>query len=61
MAEKSNYVYVVARDKRRVSHNNHPTHTAACEEAELWQRVKANWDPSTKVEILKTDEPHTIR
>lgn len=55
------FVYVVTRDKRRVSGANHRTHESAAAEAELWLRVKANWDPSTKVEVLKTDDPQAIR
>lgn len=54
-------VYVVTRDSRRVSFANHRTHESAASEAELWLRVKANWDPSTKVEIRRTDDPQAIR
>lgn len=55
------FVYVVTRDQRRVSSTNHRTHESASSEAQLWLRVKANWDPSTKVEIRKTDDPQSIR
>lgn len=61
------FVYVVTRDGRRVSHTNHPTKEEALEESAYWTRVihkdlggyKA--DPKSIIRIVRTDKPKRIR
>ena len=54
-------VYVVTRDKRRTSEWNFTTEAAAKQEAQYWIGICKNYDPSSKVAIVKTDKPRKIR
>lgn len=61
------YVYVVTRDGRRVSHTNHLTKDDALEESAYWTRVihkdlggyKA--DPKSIIRIVRTNKPKKIK
>ena len=62
------YVYVVTRDGRRVSHTNHESKESAIEESKFWTRAihmdlgggrKA--DPRSVVKIVRTDKPNRIK
>ena len=61
------YVFVVTRDGRRVSHTNHATKDSALEESAYWTRVihkdlggyKA--DPKSIIRIVRTNTPKKIK
>lgn len=62
------FVYVVTRDGRRVSHKNHPTKDDALRESAYWTKVihtilsngqKA--DPKSVIRIVRTDKPKKIK
>ena len=62
------FVYVVTRDGRRVTHTNHPTKDDALKESAYWTKVihtvlsngqKA--DPRSVIRIVRTDKPNRIR
>ena len=61
------YVYVVTRDGRRVSHTNHLTKDDALKESAYWTRVihkdlggyKA--DPKSVIRIVRTNKPKKIK
>lgn len=62
------YVYVVTRDGRRVSHTNHKTRDEALKESAYWTKVihtvlrngqKA--DPKSIIRIVRTNKPKKIK
>jgi len=61
------YVYVVTRDGRRVSHTNHATKDGALRESAYWTKLihtdlggyKA--DPKSIIRIVHTDKPKRIK
>jgi len=57
------YVYVVARNGRRVEPNNYTSKESASNRFRTLLSQVREWDPKTKnnIEILKTNEPHLIR
>ena len=59
--EKQQEVYVVTRDRRRTSEWNFTTEADAKLEAQYWIGICKNYDPSSKVSIVKTDKPRKIR
>ena len=54
-------VYVVTRDKRRTSDWNFSTEHEAKTEAHYWIKICREYDPKSKVSIVKTDKPKKIR
>ena len=54
-------VYVVTRDRRRTSEWNFTTEADAKQEAQYWIGICRNYDPSSKVSIVKTNKPRKIR
>lgn len=59
--EKQQEVYVVTRDRRRTSDWNFTNESEAKQEAQYWIGICKNYDPSSKVSIVKTDKPRKIR
>jgi len=62
------YVYVVTRDGRRVSHTNHETRELAIAESAYWTRVihtdlggGRKVDPESVVRVVRTDRPNRIK
>lgn len=62
------FVYVVTRDGRRVSHKNHETRDSALKESAYWTKfihtVVANGqkaDPKSVIRIVRTDKPKRIK
>lgn len=62
------YVYVVTRDGRRVSHTNHTTRDAALKESAYWTKfihtVLSNGqkaDPKSVIRIVRTNKPKRIK
>ena len=61
------FVYVVTRDGRRVSHTNHLTRDDAYAESAYWTRLihtdlggyKA--DPKSIIKIVRTNKPNRIK
>lgn len=58
--ETKNY-FVVTRDKRRVSGTNHTERSRAVTESKYWQRLVERWHCPTKVTIVETTDPRSIR
>ena len=64
---ENEYVYVVTRDGRRVSHTNHKDKDDAYKESAYWTRLihtdlggyKA--DPRSIIRIVRTDKPKKIK
>ena len=54
-------VYVVTRDRRRTSDRNFINEDDAKREAQYWINICRNYDPSSKVSIVKTNKPRKIR
>ena len=54
-------VYVVTRDRRRTSDRNFLKEEDARKEAQYWINICRNYDPSSKVSIVKTNKPRKIR
>tara|TARA_B100002019_G_scaffold289308_1_gene304656 strand:- start:2128 stop:2337 length:210 start_codon:yes stop_codon:yes gene_type:complete len=54
-------VYVVTRDRRRTSDWNFTNEEDAKREAQYWIGICRNYDPSSKVSIVKTNKPRKIR
>lgn len=54
-------VFVVTRDKRRTSDRNFTNEEDAKREAQYWIGICKNYDPSSKVSIVKTNKPKRIR
>jgi len=54
-------VFVVTRDKRRTSDRNFTNENDARLEADYWIRICREYDPRSKVSIVKTDKPKRIR
>jgi len=54
-------VYVVTRDRRRTSDRNFINEEDAKREAQYWIGICRNYDPSSKVSIVKTSKPRKIR
>lgn len=54
-------VYVVTRDRRRTSDRNFTNEEDAKREAHYWIGICRNYDPSSKVSIVKTNKPRKIR
>ncbi len=53
--------FVVTRDKRRVSRDNHETKDSAMKEAIYWTNIIHKWDPRSIIKIVETDKPNRIR
>jgi hypothetical protein len=54
-------VYVVTRDRRRTSDRNFINESDAKREAQYWIGICKNYDPASKVSIVKTNKPRKIR
>lgn len=54
-------VFVVTRDRRRTSDKNFLNEADAKIEAQYWINICKNYDPSSKVAIVKTNKPRKIR
>tara|TARA_B100001093_G_scaffold505317_1_gene562488 strand:- start:3032 stop:3232 length:201 start_codon:yes stop_codon:yes gene_type:complete len=54
-------VFVVTRDRRRTSDKNFINEADAKLEAHYWINICKNYDPSSKVSIVKTNKPRKIR
>ena len=54
-------VFVVTRDRRRTSDRNFTNEEDAKREAQYWIGICKNYDPSSKVSIVKTNKPRKIR
>lgn len=54
-------VYVVTRDRRRTSERNFINEDDARKEAQYWINICKNYDPASKVSIVKTNKPRRIR
>jgi hypothetical protein len=54
-------VYVVTRDRRRTSDWNFSKESDARDEAQYWINICRQYDPKSKVSIVKTDKPRKIR
>ena len=54
-------VFVVTRDRRRTSDRNFINENDAKIEAQYWIGICKNYDPSSKVSIVKTNKPRRIR
>jgi hypothetical protein len=54
-------VFVVTRDRRRTSDWNFTNEADAKQEAQYWIGICKNYDPASKVAIVKTDKPRKIR
>ena len=67
MAVNEEYVYVVTRDGRRVSHTNHKTKPDALVESKWWSGVinkvinGRKVDPRSIIRIVRTDRPKKIK
>ena len=59
--EEQKDVYVVTRDRRRTSDWNFTNEEDAKREAQYWIGICRNYDPSSKVSIVKTNKPRKIR
>ena len=62
------FVYVVTRDGRRVSHKNPETRDSALKESAYWTKfihtVVANGqkaDPKSVIRVVRTDKPKRIK
>ena len=61
------FVYVVTRDGRRVSHKNHLTRDEALRESAYWTKVihtdlgGYKVDPTSIIRIVRTDKPKKIK
>ena len=62
------FVYVVTRDGRRVSHKNHETREEALKESAYWTKVihtvlsnGQKVDPRSIIRIVKTNRPKKIK
>jgi hypothetical protein len=62
------FVYVVTRDGRRVSHTNHEDRDSALKESAYWTKfihtVLSNGqkaDPKSVIRIVRTDKPKKIK
>ena len=61
------FVYVVTRDRRRVSHTNHVSRDSAYKESAYWTKLihtdlggyKA--DPKSIIKIVRTNKPNRIK
>ncbi len=58
---ESETVFVVTRDTRRTSDRNFTSEHDARLEADYWIRICREYDPRSKVAIVKTDKPKRIR
>ena len=54
-------VFVVTRDRRRTSDRNFTNEEDARKEAQYWISICRNYDPASKVSIVKTNKPRKIR
>ena len=54
-------VFVVTRDRRRTSDRNFVNENDAKIEAHYWIGICKNYDPASKVSIVKTNKPRKIR
>jgi hypothetical protein len=54
-------VFVVTRDRRRTSDRNFTNENDAKIEAQYWIGICKNYDPASKVSIVKTNKPRKIR
>jgi len=59
--EEQPQVYVVTRDRRRTSDWNFTKEVDAKQEAQYWIRICQQYDPNSKVSIVKTNKPRKIR
>lgn len=62
------YVYVVTRDGRRVSHKNHNSREEALRESAYWTKVihtvlstGKKVDPKSVIRVVRTDRPNKIK
>ena len=61
------FVYVVTRDGRRVSHKNHETRDEALHESKYWTNFihkvvnGRKVDPRSVIRIVKTNKPKKIK
>ena len=58
---KQTPVFVVTRDKRRTSDRNFTNEADARNESHYWIGICRQYDPKSKVTIVKTDKPRKIR
>ena len=54
-------VYVVTRDRRRTSDKNFQLERDAQNEANYWINIVRQYDPRSKISIVKTNKPKRIR
>jgi hypothetical protein len=61
------FVYIVTRDGRRVSHKNHLTRDEALSESAYWTKVihtdlgGYKVDPKSVIRIIRTDKPKKVK
>lgn len=62
------FVYVVTRDGRRVSHTNHDSRESALKESAYWTKFihttlsnGSKADPKSIIRVVRTDKPNRIR
>ena len=61
MDNQAQTYFVVTRDKRRVSGNSHTDRSRAVAESKYWQRIVERWQCPTKVAIVATKDPRSLR
>ena len=54
-------VFVVTRDKRRTSEKNFSNEREARAELDYWIGICRNYDPKSRISIVKTNKPKRIR
>ncbi len=59
--EASPQVFVVTRDKRRPSDRNFTSEHDAQVESNYWIKIVKQYDPRSKISIVRTDKPKRIR
>ena len=59
--DESREVFVVTRDKRRTSDRNFSTERDARDELDYWVGICRQYDPKSRVAIVKTNKPKRIR
>jgi len=58
---RSPEVFVVTRDKRRTSDRNFSSEHDARSELDYWVGICRQYDPKSRISIVKTDKPKRIR
>ena len=67
MTTHDDYVYIVTRDGRRVSHTNHSTRDDALRESAYWTKLihtdlgGYQADPKSIIRIVRTNRPKKIK